>query len=84
MQGIGNFLKRYLDFTSPTLVRTRAVSKAVGEKFNIECDERLVSVRGDIAFIQMSGALKSEIALHKKALLTRINELGGGSLADLK
>ena len=84
MVGLQDFLKKYLNFTPPALARSRAVSKAVQELFNIECAEGLVSVRGDTAFIRADGALKSEIALHKQALLSRINELGGGKLLDLK
>ena len=84
MNSIQTFLERYLHFTPPALVRSRAVSKAVSEKFHVVCGEEAVAIRGDIAFVRVDPMLKSEIALHKKELLARIKELGGGELADLK
>jgi hypothetical protein len=84
MNGITQFLQRYLNFTPPALVRSRAISKALFEKFGVECKEDWVAVRGDTAFVRVDGMLKSEIALHKTELLARIAELGGGTLADLR
>lgn len=84
MNAISTFLERYLHFTPPARVRSRAISMAITEKFNVECSEDAVDLRGDVAFVRIDSMLKSEIALHKKEILIRIKELGGGALADLK
>ena len=84
MNAIGKFLERYLNFTPPALVRSRAVSQAIFEKFGVVCSEDAIAIRGDSAFIRADGMLKSEIALHKGELLARIAQLGGGTLADLR
>ena len=84
MNSIQSFLEKYLHFTPPSLVRARAVSRAISERFSVACAEDSVDVRGDIAFVRVDPMLKSEIALHKKELLSKIKELGGGGFADLK
>jgi hypothetical protein len=84
MNGIGDFLKKYLDFTPPPRAAARAVALAVGERFGITLAEEMVAVRGGRAYIDVPGALKSEIALNKGALLARVRELGGGKgISDL-
>jgi hypothetical protein len=84
MDGIGKFLEKYLNFTPPALVRTRAVSKAIFEICNSVCPEDVVTIRGDVAMLRVSGVLKSEILLHKKEILARAKELGAGGLEDLR
>jgi hypothetical protein len=84
MNSIASLLKRYLNFTPPSLVRARAIQKVLLERFGAECSDGDIVVRGDVAHIRVSGSLKSEIAIHKTELLARINELGGGTLADIR
>jgi hypothetical protein len=84
MNPLSKFLERYLHFTPPALLRSRAISRALFEKLGIVCSEDAVAVRGDIAFLRLDGMMKSEITLHKPELLKRIQELGGGALSDLR
>lgn len=80
MKGIGEFLKRFADFTPPVKSIQRAVAAAIRETFKVEVSENDVSVRDNVAFIAASGALKSEIVLRREELLKRLEETHGKPL----
>ena len=83
MNGISGFLKKYLDFTPPEKATARAVAKALEEILHIPFSEKAVSVRNQEAFVSIEGVVKSEIIFRKKEILSRVNELIGGSLLDV-
>lgn len=86
MKGISDFLKRFADFAPPERSLRRAVAQAIREHFSITMTEEEVSIMGGGAYVGANGALKSEIALNKKALLARVGELTGGAqhLSDIR
>lgn len=85
MKGISDFLKRFADFAPPERSLRRAVAQAIRERFSVPLSEEEVKVAGSGAYVGVSGTLKSEIVLNKKALLARVKELTGGGqgLSDL-
>jgi hypothetical protein len=86
MKGISDFLKRFADFAPPERSLRRAVAQAIRERFSIAMTEEDVSIGSGGAQVGASGALKSEIALNKKALLARVGELTGNAspLRDIR
>lgn len=85
MKGIGEYLKKFADFAPPARAAQRAVARAVGERFAASVSEGDVSLRDGGAYIRASGALKSEIAINKEALLSRVRELLGAPVVrDLR
>lgn len=85
MKGIGDFLKRFANFTTPTLLTKRAVAQVVGELFSTSFSEEDVSIRDGVALIRASGALKSEILLQRDVVLSRVQKtLGGASVRDIR
>ncbi len=84
MNSIGDFLKKYLDFTPPQRVQAKATISIVNELFNTELTEKDVVIRHQKAFISVSGPMKSEILLRKEEILVRIRHLiGDGSIIDV-
>ncbi len=83
MNGIGGFLKKYLDFTPPEKAVVRATSKVLEELFGIPFNEQIISVRNQNAFISTDATLKSEIVFQKQKILSRVNELTRGALVDI-
>ena len=83
MQGIGDFLKKYLNFTPPARVKSQAVLKAITERFGVTLDEGAIEIRGNRIFVRANAALKSEISLNKKQILLRANELGAKGIEEL-
>lgn len=83
MKTIQHLLEKYLNFTPPALARSRAVCKALEERFGTTFTDDMISIRGDSAYVSTNGVIKSEIALHKKELLERVETFGGGALSNL-
>lgn len=85
MKGIAEYLKKFADFAPPERAAQRAVVRAIGERFTVAVSEKEITMRDGGAYVRGSGALKSEIAIHKEALLSRVRELlGSSTVRDLR
>lgn len=84
MNGIGDFLKRYLNFTPPEQALARAVAQVLEEVFQEPFTEKTVSIKNGTAFVSVDTILKSEIVFQKTKILARVRELVGGQITDIK
>ena len=84
MRGIGGFLERYKNFTPPSLTILRAVAASLKEVLGIDVSEKEIRVVHGVAHVAKQGIIRSEIALHKEAILSSIKEKTGDGLKDIR
>ena len=86
MEKIGGFLKRFDKLEAPERVVREACLSAVEAVCGVALSDADVSVRNKVIFLTGKAVIKSEVALHKAAILTHINTNLGGKqmIRDIK
>lgn len=75
MNGIGDFLRKYLDFTPPEKIIAKAAIQALKEALDVDIKEEQITIRNGIVSISVDTIVKSELVFQKKKILARIGEL---------
>lgn len=75
MNGIGDFLRKYLDFTPPEKIIARAVMQSIKESLDVDIKENQITIQNGVVSISVDTIIKSELLFKKKKILERIAEL---------
>lgn len=85
MEGIQEFLKRYLNLTPPDGAVRKALSESFKELLNITVDPRKIKIVGTVAYIELDTTTKSMLFVHQEKILRRVEErLGKKSLTAIR
>lgn len=85
MNGIGDFLKKYLDFTPPEKIIAKATISALKEILDIEITSEQLLIKNGVVFVSTDTVIKSEIVFQKKKVLMKIQELlGKETVVDIR
>jgi hypothetical protein len=85
MEGIGNFLSRYLNLTPPDGAVRKALTESLKEILNITIDPRKVKIVGTVAYIEIDTTTKSMFFIHQERILQKVEEkIGKKSLTALR
>lgn len=85
MNGIGDFLRKYLDFTPPEKIIAKAVISALKEVLNIEVLEEQVTIKNGVVSVSIDTIVKSELVFQRKKILTKVAELlGKETVVDIR
>ena len=77
MNGIGDFLRKYLDFTPPEKIIAKAAISAIKEILDVDVSEEQITIKNGMVSIAVDTIVKSELVFQKKKILSRIKELLG-------
>lgn len=77
MNGIGDFLRKYLDFTPPEKIIAKAAISAIKEILDVDVSEEQITIKNGVVSIAVDTIVKSELVFQKKKILSRIKELLG-------
>lgn len=85
MNGIGDFLRKYLDFTPPEKIIAKAVISALKEVLNIEVLEEQITIKNGVVSVSIDTIVKSELVFQRKKILTKVAELlGKETVVDIR
>ncbi len=85
MEGIENFLKRYLNLTPPDGAVRKALTESLEEIVKIKIDPRKVKIVGTVAYVEIDTTTKSVFFIHQERILQRVEEkLGKKSLTAIR
>ncbi|HXK40458.1 MAG TPA: hypothetical protein VJ837_06530 [Candidatus Paceibacterota bacterium] len=85
MEGIQNFLQRYLQLTAPDSAVRKALSESFMELLNITVEPRKIKIVGTVAYIELDTTTKSMIFVHQEKILKRTEgKLGKKALTAIR
>ena len=75
MNGIGDFLRKYLDFTKKEKIIAKAVILVLKEVLTVDVAEEQITIKNGVVFVSIDTIVKSELVFQKKKILTRLQEV---------
>lgn len=79
LQGIHTFLERFRLLEPPEGAIKKALVAAIKEEVGVVLSENAIRLQSGVAYVAGNPALRSEIVLHKSALLIRVRTLTTGN-----
>ena len=77
MKRVGKLLERYVHIEPPDAAVRRAFVNAVFDELGVELAECDVSVRRGTVFVTANAAVKNEIAINQREILSRVSRAVG-------
>jgi hypothetical protein len=85
MEGIENFLKRYLNLSPPDGAVRKALTESFEEILKIKIDPRKVKIVGTVAYVEIDTTTKSVFFIHQDQILQKVEEkIGKKSLTAIR